>query len=82
MVVVNQYLTTFEVEIPVALSDMQRQRAFRTLNNYYVGKEQIPLKEFIPDKLRDAAYSVCRTTYVKLTVGVKLDGSLEVINDD
>lgn len=77
----NHYLATFEVEVPIKLNDLQQLQANRALNMHYVGREQIPLKDYVPSELREASYTVARGYRKHITVGVKTDGSLEIIND-
>jgi hypothetical protein len=77
----NQYLAIFEVPIDFELNEFQRHNAMGMLNKYYIGKDKIGLNGFVPDKLKDSHYSVCRTYFKTITVGLCLDGRLEIIND-
>jgi hypothetical protein len=73
------YLTTFEIEVDVQLNDIERQQAMRVLNRYHTGKEK---PEFITLAQAQALYASSLNYRRTLTVGLRPDGKLEVINDD
>lgn len=77
----NQYLLTLDVDIPIKLNDLQKMQGTYALIKHIEGKDWDP-RTHVSKEAREAVHNLAGITWIKATVGIRLDGQLEIINDD
>lgn len=75
----KKYLAKFKVYSTIALDYDSRKKATHILNQHYLGREYLKTNEKVTKDHEDSHWNKEKHRMVTLEVGLKTDGSFEVI---